>query len=191
MSNVPDEKLHFIKCQELDLSQLSLLGSILDIGGGGEGIIGQIFKESVIAIDPSKRELEESSEGPLKIVMDAKDLQFLDNTFDYVSSFFTLMYISKKDHRQVLEEVYRVLKKGGEFILWDVTIGAQDDPAKEYFVMPLKVNLGNEIIETGYGVEWVSRNQDLDYYIDLVREIGFQIIEKHRVDLTYKLVLRK
>lgn len=46
-------------------------------------------------------------------------------------------------------------------------------------------------METGYGVEWASRKQDLNYYIDLATEAGFQIIEQEQLDFTYKLVLRK
>ena len=39
----------------------------MDICGGGEGIIGQMKPAQVIAIDLSKRELEEAPPGPLKI----------------------------------------------------------------------------------------------------------------------------
>jgi len=45
----------------------------LDIGGGGEGVIGQMKGKQVIAIDPNRRELEEAADGPLKIVMDARE----------------------------------------------------------------------------------------------------------------------
>ena len=37
-----------------------LTGSILDIGGGGEAVIGQIYKDRVTAIDNCKEELEEA-----------------------------------------------------------------------------------------------------------------------------------
>ena len=37
---------------------------ILDIGGGGEGIIGKLKGEQVVAIDPNKRELEEAARRP-------------------------------------------------------------------------------------------------------------------------------
>jgi hypothetical protein len=45
-------------------------GYILDIGGGGEGVIGQLKGERVVAIDKQKRELEEAAPGALKIVID-------------------------------------------------------------------------------------------------------------------------
>ena len=47
--------------------------------------------------------------------MDARDLQFLDNTFSAATSFFTLMYIPGSDHAKVFDEVLRVLEPGGPF----------------------------------------------------------------------------
>ena len=70
------EKSYDAGLHKVDLSQVTLNGRILDIGGGGEGIIAQFKGESVVAIDPNKKELEEApSKGDLKIVMDAKDLK--------------------------------------------------------------------------------------------------------------------
>ena len=37
-----EEKIHFIEPQKIDLTDIELKGRILDIGGGGEGIIGQL-----------------------------------------------------------------------------------------------------------------------------------------------------
>ena len=37
-----------------------LIGSILDIGGGGEAVIGQIYGDNVLAIDISQKELDEA-----------------------------------------------------------------------------------------------------------------------------------
>ena len=40
-----------------------LIGTILDIGGGGEGVIGQLYGEQVVAIDNSQEELDEVETG--------------------------------------------------------------------------------------------------------------------------------
>lgn len=61
------EQTKYLGAIGVDLSQLSLTGKILDIGGGGEGFIGQIMGEEVIAIDPQKEELVEAPNGPIKI----------------------------------------------------------------------------------------------------------------------------
>ena len=49
-------------------------GRILDIGGGGEGIIGRVYTGQVTAIDNRAEELEEAPDGPCKLVMDAAQL---------------------------------------------------------------------------------------------------------------------
>lgn len=40
--------------------QKKLNGSILDIGGGGEGVIGQLYGQQVVAIDKLQEELDEA-----------------------------------------------------------------------------------------------------------------------------------
>ncbi|MGF7059922.1 class I SAM-dependent methyltransferase [Brassicibacter mesophilus] len=157
-----------------DLSDTKLEGRILDLGGGGEGVIGQLKGEQVIAIDPNKGELEQAPEGGLKIVMDGKDLKFLDHTFDTATSFFTLMYIPKADHKQVLSEIYRVLKTNGEFVMWDINIPQINEPQKEYFGVYLEVHLPKKI-QTGYGVR--LRELQKEDYIELAKSVGFEIVE--------------
>jgi ubiquinone/menaquinone biosynthesis C-methylase UbiE len=189
--NKLDDRLYFIDTQTIDLNNLEITGSILDIGGGGEGIIGQIFGENVVAIDPSKRELEGAADGPLKIVMDARDLKFLDATFDNVTSFFTMMYIPLNDHEKVVREIYRVLKPGGEFYLWDVTIPKIYDIEKEFYVIPLLVKLDGKEIKTGYGTKWRDREQDVSYYINLCKQVGFEVMFKKIENETFHIKLKK
>ena len=95
---ISEDRLFFFEEQEVIVSDIDAPGYILDIGGGGRGVIGTLKGEQVIAIDPSRRELEGAPAGPLKIVMDATDLQFLDGAFSAATSFFTLMYIKGSDH---------------------------------------------------------------------------------------------
>ena len=62
MSHEPDSvpPLHWLEPLVVNLEQLALEGRLLDIGGGGEGIIGRLGGDRVIAIDASHRELEEA-----------------------------------------------------------------------------------------------------------------------------------
>ena len=55
-----NKDIYFSKLHTVDLTNLKLNGRILDIGGGGEGVIGQFAGPHVIAIDPSERESEEA-----------------------------------------------------------------------------------------------------------------------------------
>jgi len=158
----------------IDLSKISFKGKILDIGGGGEGIIGQINGENTIAIDPLKEELEEAASGPVKIVMNAKDLLFIDHSFETVTSFFTFMYIPNIDHLRVFEEIYRVLKLDGEFIMWDVKI-PQNINNEPVFIIFLEIALPNKKVFTGYGQKWSDKLQDTNYFIELGNRVGFQV----------------
>ena len=127
------ERYYTLETQNIDLDDLTVQGKILDIGGGGEGIIGQVLGDKVVAIDKSKEELEEAPEGPLKVVMDAKELKFMSDSFNSVTSFFTMMYIEKKHQRKVFEEIYRVLISEGKFKLWDTKIEKFKGGKKIYF----------------------------------------------------------
>ena len=64
-----------------------LNGKILDIGGGGEGIIGRLYTNQVVAIDIRQDELDEAPTGFEKILMDATQLDFKDNSFDHITSY--------------------------------------------------------------------------------------------------------
>ena len=58
--SITEERKHTIAVQNINISSLDCEGIILDIGGGGEGVIGQKFGNKVIAIDPVLEELEEA-----------------------------------------------------------------------------------------------------------------------------------
>ena len=178
METLSKERTYMLGPFTLDISNVKLEGRILDIGGGGEGIIGQIKKEQVIAIDKKKEELDEAPKsGDIKIIMDAKDLKFLDNTFETVTSFFSMMYVPFSDHLRIFQEIYRVLKNDGEFLLWDLNIPNRTKDSKDIYVVTLTVIIPENIIETGYGVYWV-RKKDVEYYKKIAKNAGFKISEQ-------------
>lgn len=185
------ERMYEVKNQKVTIERELNADRILDIGGGGEGIIGQCYGNRVIAIDPRKDELEEAADGPLKIVMDARKLAFLDNSFDAVTSFFTLMYVNNADIEKVFDEIYRVLKKDGEFILWDVVIPRYDGGIKDIFVAQLEVKVMNKVINTGYGVSRKEKEQDSDYFADAGKKAGFKVIKVKQQDQIFKIIFRK
>lgn len=79
-------------------------GKILDIGGGGEGIIGRLYRQQVTAIDKRQEELDEAPNGFEKILMDATDLKYANETFDHVTCFFTLMFMDAQEQQKSLLE---------------------------------------------------------------------------------------
>ena len=189
-SSAQDRYLKFEK-QHVTLNDFKADGYILAIGGGGEGTIGVLKGSQVIAIDVSKRELEEAPDGPLKIIMDARDLKFLDKTFGSVTSFFTLMYINGADHEKVFKEVFRVLKPGGKFLIWDALIPKRTDSTKDRVLVPLTIKLPQKEIETGYGVRLPDKDHDLSYYINLARKVGFKVISRESENKVFHIELQK
>lgn len=174
------KRIRHVKQQTVELEDFSADGLILDIGGGGEGIIGQLKGEQCVAIDISKRELEEAPAGPLmKIVMDARDMKFLDNAFNTTTVFFTFMYIDSSDHEKVFQEISRVLKPEGRLLIWDVAFPEWKDKEKDIFFFPLKVKLPAKTVSTGYGVKRPKTAHGLPHYIELGEKTGFDVV-KHK-----------
>jgi ubiquinone/menaquinone biosynthesis C-methylase UbiE len=194
VSNMKGVNFFFTHPQEISLNNYNFSGRILDIGGGGEGIIGQLKGSNVVSIDFRKGELEEAHEAgdteSLKIIMDAKDLKFLDGTFDTITAFFSIMYMPKNDHKTIFKEVYRVLNEKGEFLIWDPIIPKKTEKEKEVYAILMKILIKDKETITGYGTRW-NKEQDVNYFIDLVKEIGFKIVEKKAEEEYFFLRLQK
>ena len=189
----PEDRLHFFETQTVQVHDFESTGFILDIGGGGEGIIGILKGQDVIALDLRKEELEEAPPGPLKIVMDATDLKFLDGSFATATAFFSLMYLkSRDDQRKVLEEVSRVLAPRGQFLIWDVSVPQRPEgEERDIYVAMLQVSVGDRTIGTGYGQPWPPETRDLAYYLDLANEVGFRVVEQRQDGRLFFLHLQK
>jgi ubiquinone/menaquinone biosynthesis C-methylase UbiE len=187
-------KMKIAKNQTVEIKDFETKGYILDIGGGGEGVIGQLKTNQVIAIDLYKRELESAPEGPfLKIVMDATDLKFLDNTLDAATIFYTMMYIPADKHEKVFLELYRTLKPGAMLRIWDVNLPTGvGNPKKTTIIYPFRFKLPSKTIRTAYGVRWAKNEvQNADYYIRLAEKAGFTTTKKVNQDPSFFLELQK
>lgn len=186
------EQVYIHEKLEVPVPDFPAEGLILDIGGGGEGVIGQLKGKQVVAVDLIKRELEDAPPGPLlKIVMDARDLKFLDHTFPIVTVFFTFMYISPEDHEKVLKEIFRVLQPGGRLLIWDVVFPIQKPDAGQIYVMyPLHITLPSKEIDTGYGVKF-ALGQGIEHFVELSKKNRFEVIGEKPEKGWFYLELRK
>ena len=188
---IAEEHLFFFEQETVTVEDFKAEGFILDIGGGGEGIIGKLKGKQVIAIDANKRELEEAATGPLKIVMDATDLKFLDESFKTATAFYTLMYIKENALRQVFGEVHRVLAPGGRFLIWDVILPPRIENEKDVAVFLLTVILGEETVETGYGMLWSEEGRSASTYAELAKRAGFAVVAQQAEGRRLFLELKK
>ncbi|MDD5264162.1 MAG: bifunctional GNAT family N-acetyltransferase/class I SAM-dependent methyltransferase [Candidatus Bipolaricaulis sp.] len=187
-----DERAHTFERQHVVVGDLPSTGTILDIGGGGEGVIGRIAGDRVVAIDRLRQELEEAPAGPLKIVMDARELGFLDGVFQTVTAFFSLMYMKAEDHRRVFEEVLRVLAPGGRFLIWDAVIPPRGGNKKDAVIFPMTIDLPTgTVVSTGYGVRWPDEGRDAAYYQRLAEAVGFDVVSACATGKHFAMELKK
>lgn len=160
-------------------------GPILDIGGGGEGIIGRIYGASVTAIDNRPEELAESPAGPVKLVADARKMPFSDGSFPSVTAFFTFMYLEQEDQLSAFQEITRVLAPNGKFYLWDAEIETAFP-----FLIDLKIDANGEEVNTTYGIYKENARQNGRHFIRLAKACGLELIEKHVADHWFYLVFQ-
>ena len=174
-----ENRIHFFPRQEVVVEDFPADGYVLDVGGGGEGIIGILKGERVVAIDVHKCELEEAPAGPLKIVMDATRLQFLDAAFGAATAFFSLMYVrDTSDIQKIFGEVFRVLRPGAPFLVWDASLPRRVDERKDFYGIRLSVRIAGREIRAGYGQPWSRQKRTLPFYLNLARDAGFRVVEQ-------------
>ena len=92
--------------------------SVLDLGSGTGAAFAQLMNYETTALDPDKKMLELNI-FENKVLGTAENLPFDDNSFDNVFCSFVWRNISDTD--KALDEIYRVLKPGGKFVLLDMT----------------------------------------------------------------------
>ena len=165
-----------------------LSGRILDIGGGGEGVIGRVYGPQVTAIDISAEELAEAPEGFEKLVMDAGDMTFPDASFDHVTAFYSFLFISKDRHTQVFSEIARVLRPGGELHVWDCEVASA---YPEPFTVELDIDANGEPIHTTYGILEKDCVQTADGFINSCENMGFLLLGKDRHNNQFHLRFKK
>ncbi len=103
-------------------------GRVLDVGGGGEGVIAQVGGARIVAVDRYLSEIDEArGKAPAStwMVADATALPCPNRCFDHATAFFSCMYMPDDVKQRVFRETRRVLKKGGEFWIWDTPMAAQ------------------------------------------------------------------
>lgn len=179
------------------LSQLALSPQqkILDIAGGTGDIAESIFMQcqqeylnsSVVLTDINPTMLKKGAQrwvdkgyitGPQRIEANAETLPFPNNHFDICTIAFGLRNITHKE--KALEEIYRVLKPGGQFLCLEFSHPPSPSVAALYDLysftcIPLlgKVFAKNKKAYQ-YLVESIRMFPKADILKDIIQDIGFK-----------------
>ena len=147
-------------------------GHVIDIGGGGEGVIAQAGGAGIVAIDKYVSEIHEARAKAPDIpwmVADATELPYKNHGFDNATAFFSCMYMPDDVQENVFRETRRILKEGGEFWIWDAHIA----PKGNVFAIRLQIDLvDGHTINTVYGVK--AREQSAESICGLLQQAGFE-----------------
>ncbi|MGY5871525.1 MAG: class I SAM-dependent methyltransferase [Candidatus Thorarchaeota archaeon] len=177
--------------QKITLEHIETKGLILDIGGGGEGLVSRIEGSRVCAVDIRLSEIREAQiHGPPAnwFVGDGRKLCFQDDVFDVVTLWFSLGYMSNWSiKRRVLEEANRVLNKKGK-----LSILASNIPQScerlifwGHFTLP-----DGTVSQTGYGVRG-GQDQTLERMIELLVNTGFKTQSQEDNDAWFEIQASK
>ena len=173
--------------QQINLEDLSDSIRILDIGGGGEGLVSRIAGTRVCAVDYRMSEIQEAQihNPPANwFVADGCSLPFKGESFDLCTLWFSLGYMSTLTiKRQVIQEAYRSLKQNGIIAILASRIDCDD----ERFIFHALFTLPDGTLsKVGYGVRG-KQNQTASSICSLLKEIGFEDIQAEDYEWWFKI----
>jgi ubiquinone/menaquinone biosynthesis C-methylase UbiE len=159
--------------QKISLERLKSGGLVLDIGGGGEGLVSRIEGDRVCALDIRLSEIREAQiyeHSSNWLVADGRNLCFADESFDVVTLWFSLGYMSDWTIKQaVLQEAYRVLKRNGQLSM----LATQIPETGANLILWATFTLPDgTLCKTGYGMRG-GQDQTLPRVLDLITGVGF------------------
>lgn len=188
---IKEERYSHTNMQYVNLKRFDFVDTILDIGGGGDGVIGLLYGKKVIAIDKLEEELLETNNDAVNIVMDACNLDFSSKKFDMVTFFYSLMYMNKTTKDQALKEAMRVLKPGGRLEIWDTEVPEFLENNKDIQVADISINIDGIKLKTSYGVRIEDKQQTLKSISLILKKYSDSIITPKKEGQAFHIILKK
>ncbi len=173
--------------QEIRLEPVPGSGLVIDIGGGGEGLVSRIAGARVCAVDIRLDEIREArihGSDPQWILGDGQALPLRDSVFETATLWFSLEYLRTSDTKfRVLDEVHRVLRQGGVISVLASRVMCEE----EVFRIMIRYDLPDgSVSQTGYGV-WGGQNQNIDTATLFLKKAGFRVTRREDNEHWFRL----
>ena len=151
------------------IERLPANAHVLDAGCGAGVPISQMLSERfhVTGVDFSEAQIELARKhvpNASFVCQDMTKLDFPENTFDGICSYYAIIHIPREDHQSLLANFHRMLKPGGLALL---CLGAE--------------HLIDDIDEDYLGTRMYWSHYDTETYLKMLDEYGFSILWSKRV----------
>ena len=162
-------------------------GIVIDIGGGGEGLVSRIAGTRVCAVDIRLDEIREARihESDSQWVLgDGQALPFRDSAFEKATLWFSLEYMRTSDTKlRVLDEARRVLRQRGVISVLASRVMCEE----EVFRIIIRYDLPDgSVSQTGYGV-WGRQDQNIDAAALFLERTGFRVMRREDHEYWFRL----
>ena len=146
------------------IERLPINASVLDAGCGAGVPISLMLSErfKVTGVDFSEAQIGLArKQVPLAnfICRDMTKLDFPENSFDGICSYYAIIHIPREEHQPLLMDFYRMLKPNGLALL---CLGAE--------------NLADDIDDNYLGTRMYWSHYDTDTYLKILKDCGFSLI---------------
>jgi len=151
------------------IQRLPADAKVLDAGCGAGIPISQMLSEhfDVTGVDFSEAQIDLAKKHVPKgsfICQDMSRLDFRENTFDGICSYYAIIHIPREEHQALLINFHRMLKPGGFALL---CLGAE--------------HLIDDIDENYLGARMYWSHYDTETYLKMLKDCGFAVIWSKRV----------
>lgn len=137
---------------------------VLDVGcGAGEPITRMLSEKfKVVGVDISRKQIETAREllPYCEFVwQDMTTLTYPGNYFDGIVSYYAIPHVPREEHKDLIDNFYRMLKKGGYALL---CLGTDDEPGI--------------VIDDFFGVKMYWSSFDAGTNVEMLKSSGFHVI---------------
>jgi SAM-dependent methyltransferase len=146
------------------IERLPADSKVLDAGCGAGVPIALMLSEyfNVTGVDFSEAQIELARHQVPQVRFVCQDitrLDFPENSFDGICSYYAIIHIPREEHAQLLADFYRMLRHGGFALL---CLGAE--------------NLVDDVDENYLGTRMYWSHYDADTYLKMLKVCGFSLI---------------